>query len=63
MIYQWLQMAEKDLILDCIHYQFIARTDITNFYSSVYTHSIAWALHGKEDARKDQSNCMAYIFL
>ncbi|MDJ0580451.1 RNA-directed DNA polymerase [Crocosphaera sp.] len=57
MIYEWLQMAEKDLILDCIHYQFIARTDITNFYSSVYTHSIAWALHGKEDARKDQSIC------
>ncbi len=24
------------------------RTDISRFYSSIYTHSIAWAIHGKE---------------
>ena len=53
MIYEWLAMAERDLILDAKHYQFIARTDITNFYSSIYTHSIAWALHGRENALKD----------
>ncbi len=47
-------MAERDLILDAKHYQFIARTDITNFYSSIYTHSIAWALHGRENALKDR---------
>ncbi|MEL7409782.1 MAG: RNA-directed DNA polymerase, partial [Cyanobacteria bacterium J06558_2] len=54
MIYEWLTMAEKDLILDAGHYQFIARTDITNFYASVYTHSIAWALHGREEALADR---------
>ena len=53
MIYEWLTMAERDLILDASHYQFIARTDITNFYASVYTHSIAWALHNREQALKD----------
>lgn len=53
MIYEWLTMAERDLILDASHYQFIARTDITNFYASVYTHSIAWALHNREEALKD----------
>ena len=53
MIYEWLAMAERDLILDAKHYQFIARTDISNFYSSIYTHSIAWALHGRENALKD----------
>lgn len=41
MIYEWLTMAERDLILDAKNYQFIARTDISNFYSSIYTHSIA----------------------
>ncbi|MEM8677445.1 MAG: RNA-directed DNA polymerase, partial [Cyanobacteria bacterium P01_G01_bin.67] len=53
MIYEWLTMAERDLILDAKHYQFIARTDISNFYSSIYTHSIAWALHSREKARTD----------
>ena len=28
--------------------------DFTRYYSSIYTHSIAWALHGKEAARKDE---------
>ena len=55
MIYEWLTMAERDLILDASHYQFIARTDITNFYSSIYTHSIAWALHDREEALADSS--------
>ena len=54
MIYEWLAMAERDLILDANNYQFIARTDITNFYSSIYTHSIAWALHGREAAFQDR---------
>lgn len=55
MIYEWLQMAENDLVLDAANYQFIARTDITNFYSSIYTHSIGWALHGRENAFKDKN--------
>ena len=54
MIYQWLQMAEKDLIVHAGNYQFIAHTDITNFYNSIYTHSIAWALHGREKALQDK---------
>ena len=57
MIYQWLAMAEKDLIVDAGSYSYIARTDITNFYGSVYTHCIAWALHGREAALKDKSSC------
>jgi Reverse transcriptase (RNA-dependent DNA polymerase) len=28
--------------------------DFARYYSSIYTHSIAWALHGKEAARKDE---------
>ncbi|MDJ0632074.1 MAG: RNA-directed DNA polymerase [Xenococcaceae cyanobacterium MO_188.B29] len=53
MIYEWLAMAERNLILDAKNYRFIARTDISNFYSSIYTHSIAWSLHGRENALED----------
>lgn len=49
-------MVEKDLILDAGEYQFTARTDIANFYLSIYTHTIPWALHGREEALKDKSN-------
>jgi retron-type reverse transcriptase len=55
MIYEWLEMAEEDLVLESGNYQFIARTDITNFYASIYTHSIGWALHGREKAFLDKT--------
>ncbi len=54
MIYEWIEMAEKDLVLDSRKYKYIVKTDITNFYSSIYTHSIGWALHGREKAFKDK---------
>lgn len=53
MIYEWIAMAEKDLVAEAHQFNFIVRSDITNFYNSVYTHSIAWALHGQEDAFND----------
>jgi hypothetical protein len=33
-------------------YRFIAKTDISRFYHSIYTHSVPWAFHGKEAAKK-----------
>lgn len=57
MIYEWVRMAENDLVLDATYFKFIAKTDITNFYSSIYTHSIAWALEGREEAFSD-SDCV-----
>ena len=30
----------------------MAATDITNCYSSIYTHSLSWAIEGKEKAKK-----------
>lgn len=53
MIYEWLSMAEKDLVVDAANYQLFARTDITNLYASIYTHSIGWALHGREESFTD----------
>lgn len=46
MIYEFLQMAEKDLVAESHNYKVLAKVDITNFYNSVYTHSIPWALIG-----------------
>lgn len=31
---------------------FLLRTDISDYYSSIYTHSLPWALHGKQTAKR-----------
>lgn len=36
--------------------RYIFRADISQFYHSIYTHSIAWALHGKKTAKAQQDN-------
>jgi len=56
MIYEWIEMAEKDIISEAYKYNFIVRADITNFYSSIYTHSIGWSLHGRENSFADKNN-------
>jgi hypothetical protein len=33
-------------------YRYVLRTDISRFFSTIYTHSIPWALHGKATAKK-----------
>lgn len=35
--------------------QFIVKADISACFASIYTHSIPWALHGKDIAKKDHS--------
>jgi hypothetical protein len=54
MIYEWIEMAENDMVAEAFKYKYLIRADITNFYNSVYTHSIGWALHGREKAYKDK---------
>lgn len=36
--------------------RYILRTDINQFYHSIYTHSIAWAVHGKNTAKAQRNN-------
>lgn len=47
MIYEWIEMAENDLAEEAYSYKYLVRTDVKNFYPSIYTHSIAWAIHSK----------------
>ncbi len=46
MIYEYIEMAEKDLLMDSVNFKYVVHLDIKNFYHSVYSHSIPWALHG-----------------
>jgi len=43
-------------------YRYIARTDVSRFYHSTYTHSIPWAFHGKAAAKQDRAVNSAAIF-
>jgi hypothetical protein len=51
MIYEFVEM-ENDLAAIAYRYKFLITTDVKNFYPSVYTHSIPWAIHGKTRIRK-----------
>ena len=55
MIYEWIAMAENDMAAIAHKFEVLAKSDIKNFYPSVYTHSIPWALHGKEVIRKREN--------
>jgi Reverse transcriptase (RNA-dependent DNA polymerase) len=52
MIYEFLTMTDDDLASASYKFTHIVKADIKNFYPSIYTHSIAWALHGKKNIRK-----------
>jgi len=60
MIYEFLEMAEKDLVAEAYSYKKLAKVDITNFYNSVYTHTISWAWCG--DRIKGLSDSGAYNY-
>lgn len=36
--------------------RYLVQADISRFYPSIYTHSIPWAMHGKEEAKKNKNN-------
>jgi len=57
-ISQWWETVEQGAIELSLTYEFVLETDITDCYGAIYTHSIAWALHGKteEKKRKNGSN-------
>lgn len=57
-ILHWWQGIEQASIELALDYNYVFHADISDCYASVYTHSIAWAVHGKVMAkakRRDQS--------
>lgn len=55
MIYEYLNMIDDAIASIAYKYSHIAITDIKSFYPSIYTHSIPWAIHGKEFSRKAEN--------
>jgi hypothetical protein len=45
MIYEFIEMAENDVSSEAFQYAYLVKADIKNFYQSIYTHSLAWAVH------------------
>jgi len=59
-IFNWWQEIEQGSIELALDYNYVFHADITDCYSAIYTHSIAWAVHGKAatkpiEARKDKT--------
>ncbi len=50
----WENVEQRSLELS-LSYRYMFVTDITNCYSSLYTHTIAWALMEKDVAKKDRN--------
>lgn len=48
----WWENVEQRSIELALKYRYMFVTDITNCYASMYTHTIAWALMGKEEAKE-----------
>jgi len=47
----WLHEVEQQSIALSLEYEYLFHTDIVDCYGSIYTHSIAWAIHTKEIAK------------
>ena len=48
----WSNLEQRSIELS-IKYKYMFITDITNCYGSIYTHSINWAILGKEEAKRN----------
>jgi hypothetical protein len=54
-ISHWWHQVEQVSIELALDYEYIIHTDIIDCYGDIYTHSIAWALHGKSEAKKREN--------
>ena len=57
-ISSWWEKLEQRSISLALDYEYLICTDISDCYGSMYTHSVAWALHGKEEAQQNRQESM-----
>jgi hypothetical protein len=50
----WWQRVEQRSLIHSLEYSHLLHSDVTDCYGSLYTHSIPWALHGFEEAKKNK---------
>lgn len=53
----WEDMEQQSLKLG-LEYNHLFKADISNCYGSLYTHSIAWALHTRPTAKKNHNDSL-----
>lgn len=49
---KWWQSVEQRSLIYSLEFSHLLHTDVTDCYGSLYTHSIAWALHGLSKAKE-----------
>ncbi len=52
----WWHEVEQGSIALGLEYEYVAHSDISDCYGSIYTHSIAWAVHSKANAKQERRN-------
>jgi RNA-directed DNA polymerase len=55
-ILNWWQGIEQGSIEFALDYNYAFHADITDCYSAIYSHSIAWAVHGRPKAKAERNN-------
>lgn len=55
-ILNWWQGIEQGSIELALEYNYAFQADITDCYAAIYTHSIAWAVHGKPKAKAGRTD-------
>ena len=55
-IQQWHRAVEQKSIELSLDFDYLFQTDIVDCYAAIYSHSIAWALHGKDEAKARRSD-------
>ncbi len=55
-IVHWSSEVEKKSVVYSLDFDYLFHTDIVDYYGSIYTHSVAWAMHDKSVAKKEKGN-------
>jgi hypothetical protein len=53
-IKNWWHAFEQRSLANSLRFSQLLHTDVTDCYGSLYTHSIAWAIHGIDEAKKSK---------
>jgi hypothetical protein len=53
-----LSATKHERILRSAGARILLKADISRYYPTIYTHSIPWAIHGKDTAKKDRTDAL-----
>lgn len=53
----WWEKFEQNCVAQGLYFQYVFETDVSDCYSSIYTHAITWALYGKDVGYEKRGHC------